>query len=117
MRLPSGSRKRSVRPGKVATPSARSAAAKRSRSSTTRPRWRSPPIEPGSIGGERHLGLVVDDRERFAAALRAEGVATLPGRTLRFRDPDGNLIEIVDYRNVQFAKTAGVLVAMGLGPL
>jgi hypothetical protein len=36
---------------------------------------------------------------------------------LRFRDPWGNNIEIVDYRDVQFTKTASVLAGMGAGEL
>ena len=36
------------------------------------------------------------------------------GRFLRVRDPDGNQLEIVDYRDVQFSKTDGVLRGMGL---
>jgi lactoylglutathione lyase len=37
--------------------------------------------------------------------------------SLRVRDPSGNLLEIVDYREVQFSKTPAVLRALGLGGL
>jgi len=39
------------------------------------------------------------------------------GRGLDFRDPWGNLIQIVDYRDVQFTKTDNVLSAMDLEDL
>lgn len=65
----------------------------------------------------RHFGLVVDDKEAVRRALAAAGVETLPGPFLDFRDPWGNRIEIVDYRNVQFTKAPHVLRGMGVGPL
>jgi hypothetical protein len=40
-----------------------------------------------------------------------------PGRRLDFRDPWGNRVEIVDYRDIQFSKTPGVLGGMGLDDL
>ncbi len=60
----------------------------------------------------RHLGLVVDDKEGVRAALTQAGVAVAPEGGLRFRDPWGNSIEIVDYRDVQFTKTAPILQAL-----
>jgi catechol 2,3-dioxygenase-like lactoylglutathione lyase family enzyme len=63
---------------------------------------------------DRHLGLVVDDREAVRAALDAEGIANLAPRGLRFRDPWGNQIEVVDYREIQFVKVPAVLRGMGL---
>jgi catechol 2,3-dioxygenase-like lactoylglutathione lyase family enzyme len=63
---------------------------------------------------ERHFGLVVDDREAVRAALAGTGTEILPGRGLNFRDPWGNRVEIVQYDEVQFSKTAGVLAGMGL---
>jgi catechol-2,3-dioxygenase len=65
----------------------------------------------------RHVGLVVEDREAVRAAARAAGVHPEPGRGLHVRDPWGNLLEIVDYRDVQFSKAAPVLRGMGLGGL
>jgi len=62
----------------------------------------------------RHVGFVVDSRDAFVAAARAAGVSLLPGRGTRFRDPWGNQIEVVQYDEVQFSKTPGVLRGMGL---
>ena len=67
--------------------------------------------------GARHFGLVVDDREAVRAALDEAGVEPLPGRRLDFRDPWGNRIQVVDYRDIQFAKATGVLRGMGLASL
>jgi lactoylglutathione lyase len=63
----------------------------------------------------RHFGLVVDDREAVRAALAEAGVE--PDGDLRVRDPWGNVVEIVDYREVQFTKAQEVLAGMGLGGL
>jgi lactoylglutathione lyase len=65
----------------------------------------------------RHFGLVVDDKEAVRRALEEAGVQILPGRGLDFRDPWGNRIEVVDYRDVQFTKAPPVLDGMGLGGL
>ena len=65
----------------------------------------------------RHLGLVVDDKEAVRRALAEAGVEILPGRGLDFRDPWGNRIQVVDYREVQFTKAPEVLRAMGLTEL
>ena len=66
---------------------------------------------------ERHFGIVVDDRDAVRAALRDAGIAPMRGRGLRVRDPWGNILEIVDYREIQFTKAPGVLSGMGLGGL
>jgi lactoylglutathione lyase len=66
---------------------------------------------------QRHFGLVVDDKEAVRAAVLAAGIDVRPSGHLRFRDPWGNAIEIVDYRDVQFTKAPGVLRGMGLGGL
>jgi catechol 2,3-dioxygenase-like lactoylglutathione lyase family enzyme len=66
---------------------------------------------------ERHFGLVVDDKEAVRKRLDELGVPVSSGRGLDFRDPSGNLIQVVDYRDVQFTKADGVLRAMGLGEL
>jgi lactoylglutathione lyase len=65
----------------------------------------------------RHFGLVVDDKEAVRAALKDAGVAVEPGRGLDFRDPWGNLVQVVDYREVQFTKAAAVLAGMELADL
>jgi len=66
----------------------------------------------------RHHGIVVDDKEALRAQLREAGVDVAPsGSHLRIHDPSGNQLEIVDYRDVQFAKSDGVLHGMGLDGL
>ena len=62
----------------------------------------------------RHFGLVVDDKDAVRAALEEAGVEIEPGRRLDFRDPWGNRVEIVDYRDIQFTKTPAVLDGMGI---
>jgi catechol 2,3-dioxygenase-like lactoylglutathione lyase family enzyme len=62
----------------------------------------------------RHFGLVVDDRGRVRQALQDAGVEIEPSRGLRFRDPWGNLVEVVQYSEVQFTKAPPVLSGMGL---
>ena len=71
----------------------------------------------GPPDGSRHFGLVVDDKEAARAALREAGAEILPGRGLDFRDPWGNHVQVVDYREIQFTKAPGVLDGMGLGGL
>ena len=66
---------------------------------------------------DRHHGLVVDDREAVRDALAAQGIANLAPRGLRFRDPWGNQIEVVDYRDIRFTKAPAVLRGMGLPPI
>ena len=65
-------------------------------------------------GGNRHFGLVVDDKDAVRAALEAAGAEIVPSRGLDFRDPWGNLVQVVDYRDIQFTKAPAVLRAMGL---
>jgi extradiol dioxygenase family protein len=65
----------------------------------------------------RHVGLVVDDKEALRAALQAAGEPVAASGSLRVRDPSGNLLEIVDYRDVQFTKAPEVLRGMGLDGL
>lgn len=67
--------------------------------------------------GQRHIGIVVDDRARVRKALQDAGVEIEPARGLHFRDPWGNLIEVVQYSDVQFTKTPEVLAGMGLDGL
>lgn len=62
----------------------------------------------------RHFGLVVDDRSQLREQLAAENVELIQGMGLNFRDPWGNFIQVVEYRDIQFSKTDGVLRGMGL---
>jgi lactoylglutathione lyase len=62
----------------------------------------------------RHVGLVVDDKEAAREAAAAAGVEILPVRGLRFHDPWGNSVEVVQYDEVQFTKPERVLRGMGL---
>jgi extradiol dioxygenase family protein len=68
----------------------------------------------GPTDRDRHFGLVVDGKERLRGALQDAGVDVPPEGSLRFRDPWGNTIEVVDYRDVQFTKAPTVLRGMGL---
>ena len=71
----------------------------------------------GNRDAARHVGLVVDDKEALRATLRDAGEAVSASGSLRVTDPSGNVIEIVDYRDVQFSKSDAVLRGMGLGGL
>jgi lactoylglutathione lyase len=67
--------------------------------------------------GARHFGLVVDDKEAVRDALQREGVPVQRSGSCDFRDPWGNNFQVVDYREIQFAKAPGVAAAMGIGGL
>jgi catechol 2,3-dioxygenase-like lactoylglutathione lyase family enzyme len=63
----------------------------------------------------RHFGLVVDDKEAVRARVREAGLdGGTDGGKLRVRDPWGNQIEIVGYRDIQFTKAPQIAEAMGL---
>ncbi len=62
----------------------------------------------------RHFGLVVDDKAATRAALEAAGAEVLPGRFLDFRDPWGNLVQVVAYEDIQFTKAPEILRGMNL---
>jgi len=63
---------------------------------------------------ERHFGLVVDDKPAVRAALEQAGVALTRAPNLSFRDPWGNHVQVVDYRDVQFTKTPEIMRGMDL---
>ena len=65
----------------------------------------------------RHVGIVVDDKEAVRAAAREAGVEASRPPSLDLRDPWGNLLQVVDYREIQFTKAPEVLEAMGFGVL
>ena len=66
------------------------------------------------VDRERHFGLVVDDKEAVRVALEDAGVAVTRPPNCSFRDPWGNHVQVVDYRDIQFTKTPEILRAMGL---
>ena len=70
--------------------------------------------ETPHVDRERHFGLVVDDKEGVRRALETAGVTLTRAPNCSFRDPGGNHVQVVDYRDVQFAKTDRVLRGMGL---
>jgi lactoylglutathione lyase len=77
-------------------------------------------LSTGGDGGPdraRHFGLVVDDKERVRRALQEAGVPVQPAGGLDFRDPWGNNVQVVDYREIQFTKADHVLRGMGLDGL
>lgn len=65
----------------------------------------------------RHLGLAVDDKDRLRRRLEDRGVEVVSADSLMFRDPSGNLFQVVDYRKIQFTKAPWVLAGMGLAHL
>ena len=67
--------------------------------------------------GSRHFGLVVDDKEAVRDAMREAGIEVRPSGSLDFRDPWGNHVQVVDYREIQFTKAPEVLRGMGLDGL
>jgi len=71
----------------------------------------------GARDAERHFGLVVDDKSAVRRALEEAGVEVTPAPNCTFRDPWGNAVQVVDYREIQFTKAGFVLNGMGLGDL
>jgi hypothetical protein len=71
----------------------------------------------GEPDAHRHFGLVVEDKEVARGALRERGIDVRPSGNLRFHDPWGNSVEVVDYRDIQFTKAPAVLRGMGLDGL
>lgn len=74
-------------------------------------------VDSPSPTGGRHFGLIVEDKEAARAAILAAGIRIEPGPFLDFRDPWGNLVEVVGYTNIQFTKADHVLRGMGLSHL
>lgn len=71
----------------------------------------------GEGGRADHVGIVIDDKEEVRRAAQTAGLVVAPSGNLRIRDPWGNVLEIVDYRDVQFTKAPEILAAMGLDRL
>ena len=74
-----------------------------------------PRTQPPDV--HRHVGVVVDDKEAVRAAALAAGLEVSPPPALDLRDPWGNVLQVVDYREIQFTKAPEVLAAMGLAGL
>ena len=68
--------------------------------------------EPVAAG---HYGLVVDERAEVVRRAREAGARMIGGHD--FLDPWGNQWQVVDYREIQFTKTARVLEGMGFNGL
>jgi len=62
----------------------------------------------------RHFGLVVDGKDAVRAALEGAGIAVTRAPDCSCRDPWGNHVQVVDYREIQFTKAPGVLRGMEL---
>ena len=71
-------------------------------------------FERGPRAEEPHFGLVVDDKQAARQALEEAGAEMPPGRFLDFRDPSGNLVQVVQYDEIQFTKADRVLAGMRL---
>jgi catechol 2,3-dioxygenase-like lactoylglutathione lyase family enzyme len=63
---------------------------------------------------DRHFGLVVDDKTAVRSALEEAGVELTPAPNCSFRDPWGNHVQVVDYREIQFTKAESVARGMGI---
>ena len=74
-----------------------------------------PRTQPRDV--HRHVGIVVDDKEAVRVAAVAAGIEVSPPPALDVHDPWGNLLQVVDYREIQFTKAPEILAAMGLGGL
>jgi catechol 2,3-dioxygenase-like lactoylglutathione lyase family enzyme len=74
-----------------------------------------PRTQPRDV--HRHVGIVVDDKEAVRLAAVAAGIEVSPPPALDVHDPWGNLLQVVDYREIQFTKASEVLASMGLDGL
>ena len=70
-----------------------------------------PRTQPRDV--HRHVGIVVDDKEAVRAAAVAAGIEVSPPPALDVHDPWGNLLQVVDYREIQFTKAPEVLAGDG----
>jgi catechol 2,3-dioxygenase-like lactoylglutathione lyase family enzyme len=72
------------------------------------------PDQAANAVEKRHIGFVVDDRSQIIELAKAAGARMVEGPFLDFLDPWGNRLEIIEYSNIQFSKTPGVMRGMGL---
>jgi catechol 2,3-dioxygenase-like lactoylglutathione lyase family enzyme len=70
-----------------------------------------PRTQPADRDG--HVGIVVDDKEAVRARALDAGLEVSAPPSLDVRDPWGNLLQVVDYREIQFTKARAILEAMG----
>ena len=80
--------------------------------------WPCPRAEVNRPTSARHFGLVVDDKEavRARAPPGGRGCRSHPG-SCDFKDPWGNFVQVVDYRDIQFTKAPAVAAAMSIEDL
>ena len=76
-------------------------------------------MTPGA--SNHHFGIMVRDDAQIAEVrdklTGKYGLQLIERFRCDFRDPWGNHVQLVEYRDIQFAKTPPVLEAMGLGDL
>ena len=72
---------------------------------------RAPHGEPDTV---RHVGIVVDDKDAVRVSAVTAGVDVSRPPSLDLHDPWGNLLQVVDYREIQFTKAPEILAGMGL---
>ena len=65
----------------------------------------------------RHFGVVVDDRSAVLELAREAGAEVPESWAHDIIDPWGNFIQVIEYKDIQFSKTEGVLKGMGLDGL
>jgi lactoylglutathione lyase len=58
----------------------------------------------GTVDGERHFGLVVDDLDAVREALESAGVPFDGGAQLDFHDPWGNRVQVGRYGDTRYRK-------------
>ena len=75
---------------------------------------RAPHGEPDTV---RHVGIVVDDKDAVRVSAVTAGVDVSRPPSLDLHDPWGNLLQVVDYREIQFTKAPEILAGMGLAGL
>jgi catechol 2,3-dioxygenase-like lactoylglutathione lyase family enzyme len=68
----------------------------------------------GAQDVHRHVGIVVDDKEAVRDAAVAAGIDVSRPPSLDLHDPWGNVVQVVQYDEVQFTKATRILQGMGL---
>ena len=67
-----------------------------------------------ALARRRTSGSWWTTRRRRGTRSRKRGAEIVPGRGLNFRDPFGNLVQVVQYDEIQFTKSDRILEGMGL---